>query len=79
MQSNQVGPSLTGEIVYLGNSRIIDPAGTIVACTPDEQEGLAIAQIVPLRFDPEHADSGRYLHHRVPKTYVHIPDTTPYE
>lgn len=79
VQSNQVGPSGPGGILYLGNSRIIDPSGVVVACTPDKQEGLAIAQVLPLRFDPDHADSGRYLQHRVPKTYTRISDTAPYE
>lgn len=70
IQSNQVGPSDKGDFNYMGYSRIIDPSGTVVAHTEPEQEGLAIAEIKPTKFDPTRARSGWYLQQRVPSTYT---------
>lgn len=79
LQSNQVGPSERGDFEYLGYSRIIDPTGMVVAYTAEGQEGLAIAEIELLKFDPARARSGWYLQQRVPTTYTTIGDTSSYE
>lgn len=79
LQSNQTGPSDKGDFTYLGNSRIIDPTGTIVARTAAGQEGLAIAEITPTKFDPTRARSGWYLQQRIPTTYTTIAQTDGYE
>lgn len=70
LQSNQVGPSGVDDIHYLGNSRVIAPTGMVIASTEIMQEGLAIAEIIPLKFDPTRARSGWYLQQRVPSTYT---------
>lgn len=79
LQSNQVGPSDTGDFEYLGDSRIIDPTGVIVTHTEADAEGLAVAEIEPVKLDPARARSGWYLQQRVPTTYTHIGDTSHYE
>lgn len=75
IQSNLVGPSDKGNFNYTGGSRIIDPTGRVVAETPDGEEGLAIAEIAPTKFDPTQARSGWHLRQRVPSTYTSIADT----
>jgi predicted amidohydrolase len=72
LQSNLVGPSDKGEFVYLGKSRIIAPNGLVVAETKTGEEGLAVAEIVPTKFDPTRARSGWYLQQRVPESYPTI-------
>lgn len=72
VQSNQVGRSERGDMVYLGNSRVIDPGGAVLARTPDGQEGLAIAEIDPRNFGLVYGNPGRYLEHRVPVSYTRI-------
>lgn len=78
IQSNQVGPSDKGEFTYLGCSRIIDPTGTVVAQTGDGEQGLALAEISPTKFDPARARSGWYLQQRVPSSYKTIGDDSTY-
>jgi predicted amidohydrolase len=68
-QSNQVGPASNGEFVYLGCSRIIDPAGQIVAQSSGEEEGLLVAQVEPVKIGPARIRTGWYLHHRAPASY----------
>jgi predicted amidohydrolase len=75
LQSNQVGPSDRGAFEYLGRSRIIDPAGTVVAETEAGQVGLAVAEVTPTKLDPTRARSGWYIQQRVPATYTTIADT----
>jgi predicted amidohydrolase len=72
VQSNQVGRSERGTLAYQGNSRVIDPGGAVLACTPDGQEGLAIAEIAPRNNDLSHGNPSRYHEHRVPSTYTTI-------
>ncbi len=79
LQSNQVGPSDRGDFEYLGHSRIIDPTGMVVDHTEPGAEGLAVAEIEPVKLDPTRARSGWYLQQRVPSTYTSIADTTHYE
>ena len=79
LQSNQVGPSDQGDFEYLGYSRVIEPTGMVAAYTPAGQEGLAVAEINPTKFDPTRARSGWYLQQRVPATYTSIGATSPYE
>jgi len=74
LQSNQVGVSDKGDFSYLGNSRIIDPTGTVVAQTRADQEGLAIAEITPTKFDPTQPYTGWYLHQRRPSIYTSLAD-----
>jgi len=75
IQSNQVGPSDRGTHSYLGSSRIIDPFGTVVACTAPNEEGLAITEVSPSKVTPSNPRAGWYLQQRVPSTYksVHKP------
>jgi predicted amidohydrolase len=79
LQSNQVGPSDKGDFSYLGYSRIIDPAGMVVARTEPMQEGLAIAEISPTKYEPTRARSGWYLQQRVPSTYTTLTDSKPFK
>jgi predicted amidohydrolase len=72
LQSNLVGPSDKGEFVYLGQSRIIAPNGIVVAETKAGEQGLAVADIRPTKFDPTRARSGWYLQQRVPALYPTI-------
>jgi predicted amidohydrolase len=78
LQSNQAGPSDRGDHVYLGYSRIIAPSGEVVAHVPPSHEGLAVAEITPLTFDPTRAGSGWLLQQRRPETYTSIDDTSLY-
>lgn len=75
LQSNQVGPSDRGNFEYLGDSRIIDPRGVVVARVPAGDEGLAVAEIAPTKLDPTRARAGWYLQQRVPATYTTIGRT----
>lgn len=72
LQSNQVGPSNKEDLGFLGLSRIIAPNGLVAANTKEGEEGLAIADITPTKFDPTRARSGWYLQQRAPKTYTTI-------
>jgi predicted amidohydrolase len=76
LQSNQVGPSDRGNFEYLGFSRVIDPSGMVAAHTDPGQEGLALCEVNPTKFDPMRARSGWYLQQRVPTTYTSIGDTS---
>ena len=76
LQSNQVGPSDRGDFEYLGCSRIIDPTGMVVAHTAEGEEGLAIAEIEPMKLDPTRARSGWYLQQRTPSIYTSIGDVS---
>ena len=78
LQSNQSGPSDRGEHVYLGYSRIIAPSGEVVAHVSPGAEGLAIAEITPVTFDPTRAGSAWLLQQRRPETYTRIGDSEPY-
>jgi predicted amidohydrolase len=78
LQSNQAGPSDRGDFEYLGYSRIVDPTGLVAAFTPLGQEGIALAEITPTRFDPTRARSGWYLQQRVPSTYTTIGNANPH-
>lgn len=77
LQSNLVGPSERGEAFYMGQSRIIAPNGVVVAETKKGEEGLAVAEITPTKFDPARARSGWYLQQRLPNSYTSIGK--PYE
>lgn len=79
LQSNQVGPSDRGDVEYLGDSRIIDPRGAVVAQVPAGEKGLAVAEITPTKLDPVRARAGWYLQQRVPRSYTTLCDTTQYE
>lgn len=72
LQSNLVGSSDTGEFFYMGRSRIIAPNGMVVAETIKGQEGLAIADITPTKFDPARTRSGWYIQQRAPSSYTTI-------
>jgi predicted amidohydrolase len=72
LQSNQVGPSGKTNGVFMGLSRIIAPDGMVVAQTEAGEEGLAIADITPTKFDPTRARAGWYLQQRIPSTYTTI-------
>jgi predicted amidohydrolase len=76
LQSNQVGRSDRGPFDYLGCSRIIDPTGAVVAQTPPGEEGIVVAEIAPIKFDPRRARSGWYLQQRMPSTYATIADSS---
>jgi predicted amidohydrolase len=78
LQSNQAGPSDRGDFEYLGYSRIVDPSGLVAAFTPPGQEGIALAEITPTKFDPTRARSGWYLQQRVPSTYTTIGNANPH-
>ena len=73
IQSNQVGRS--GEMDYIGSSRVIDPNGRIIASTEPGTEGLAIARISYPRFDPAESPSHAYLQQRRPETYTALRDS----
>jgi predicted amidohydrolase len=77
LQSNQAGPSDRGDFEYLGYSRIVDPSGLVAAFTSPGQEGIALAEITPTKFDPTRARSGWYLQQRVPSTYTTIGNANP--
>ena len=79
VQSNQVGRSDKSDLCYLGNSRIIDPDGVVIAATPDESEGLAIAMIQPSRHFPARANTRWYLKQRKPGLYGQISTIPPDE
>jgi predicted amidohydrolase len=78
LQSNQAGPSDRGDFEYLGYSRIVDPTGLVAAFTPQGQEGIALAEINPTKFDPTRARSGWYLQQRVPTTYTATGNANPH-
>lgn len=73
LQSNLVGPSSAKlDLAFMGLSRIIAPNGLVVASTKTGEEGLAIADITPNKFDPTRFRSGWYLQQRVPSIYTTI-------
>jgi len=78
LQANQVGPSDRGDHVYLGYSRIIDPAGQVAAHVVPGAEGLAITEITATTYDPTRARAGWLLQQRRPETYTATADATPY-
>ena len=69
LQSNQVGQSDKSDLRYLGNSRIIDPDGVVIAATPHDSEGLAVAEIHPSTHYPTRANTRWYLRQRRPDLY----------
>lgn len=69
LQSNQAGPAPTGEFVYLGRSRIVNPSGLVVAESEEGEEALLVATIEPFTFDPARTRAGWYLQHRQPRSY----------
>jgi predicted amidohydrolase len=73
IQSNQVGKS--GEMDYIGSSRVIDPNGRVIASTEPGAEGLAVARITYPRYDPSESPSHIYLQQRKPETYTTLRDS----
>jgi predicted amidohydrolase len=51
----------------------------VAAHTAPGQEGIAVAEVNPTKFDPTRARSGWTLQQRVPTTYTTIADTSAYE
>jgi len=72
LQSNQVGQSDKSDLRYLGNSRIIDPDGVVIAATPEGSEGLTLAEIRPSTHFPARANTRWYLKQRKPGLYGQI-------